>query len=233
MITIRPSDQRGRADYGWLQARYSFSFARYFDPAHTGFRALRVINQDVVAPGRGFPEHPHDNMEIITYVISGAIAHRDSTGAQRTVRPGQIQHMSAGSGVTHSEFNPSKDEPLHLLQVWIEPARQGVRPAYNELTIDESRRRDGLVALASPDGRDGSIAINADARVSSLRLPPGRGAALALAPGRHAWVQVVRGRLTVNGAALGPGDGAAISDEPELNFRVTEGDIEALVFDLT
>lgn len=231
MIIIRPSSERGHHDFGWLNARYSFSFARYYDPAHMGFRALRVINQDIVAPGRGFPEHPHDNMEIITYVISGAIAHRDSTGAVRTIRPGQVQHMSAGSGVTHSEFNPSKDDPLHLLQIWIEPTAQDVLPAYHELTIDEARRRNGLALVASPDGRDGSIRLNTDASVYATRLDAGREVSLPMAGGRHGWVQVVSGEGSVNGERITPGDGAAVTGERAIHLAA-RSPLEALVFDL-
>lgn len=230
-LMVRRADERGRGQYGWLDARYSFSFARYFDPRFTGFRALRVLNEDRVAPGRGFPDHPHEDMEILTYIVSGALAHRDSTGRHGVIRPGDVQHMSAGSGIEHSEFNASDSEPVHLLQVWIEPARRGLAPAYDQRTFPESERRGQLRLVASPDGADASLRINQDARMLAALLDPGDAAEHPLAPGRHAWVQVVRGRVTVNTVELREGDGAAVSDEPALRVEALDA-AELVAFDL-
>ena len=231
MITIRKSDARGHADHGWLNARHTFSFAGYFDPAHLGFGPLRVINEDRVAPGAGFPEHPHDNMEIITYIVSGALAHKDSTGSTGEIRPGDIQHMTAGEGVEHSEFNPSKTDPVHLLQIWIKPRSRGAPPVYNQQHFDAASRRDTLRLVASPDGRDGSIPIHADTRLYATLLGTGKTAALDLEPNHRAWVQLIKGGLTINGTPMAAGDGAAIAGEQRLEIAAT-ADAEALVFDL-
>lgn len=232
MIVIRKSADRGHADHGWLNARHTFSFAGYFDPRHLGFGPLRVINEDRVAPGAGFPEHPHDNMEIITYIVSGALAHKDSTGSTGVIRPGDIQHMTAGEGVEHSEFNASRSEPVHLLQIWIKPRARGAKPAYHQEHFDEASRRDVLRLVASPDGRDGSIPIHADTSLYATLLGGGKTVTLVLAPGRRAWVQLVKGGLSVNGTPLSAGDGAAITGEQALEIAASE-DSEALVFDLS
>lgn len=231
MITVRRSAERGHFDHGWLDTFHTFSFSRYYDPAFMGFRALRVINEDTVAPGRGFAPHPHDNMEILTYIISGRLAHKDSAGHAQEIVPGDVQHMSAGRGIVHSEFNPSRDEPVHLIQIWIEPAQENGEPHYQQRHYSEEARRGRLALVASPDGADGSLKIGQDARLYATILPRGADADLALEPGRHAWVQVLRGGVRLNGTPLNAGDGAAVSDEPSLSLEATE-DAEALVFDL-
>lgn len=229
MITIRKSDERGHSDHGWLQSRHSFSFADYHDPAHVRFRSLRVLNEDHVAPGHGFPRHPHRDMEILTYVISGRLEHRDSMGNGRVIEPGQLQSMSAGSGVFHSEANPSTTEPVHFLQVWILPREQGAAPRYAEWTPDGSRAP--LTLVASPNGEAGSMVIRQDARVFVLRLTAGESASLPVAPDRGVWVQAFAGAGTVNGTPLVAGDAAALTDESAVSIR-TENGLEALVFDL-
>jgi redox-sensitive bicupin YhaK (pirin superfamily) len=231
MITIRKSSDRGHIDHRWLDTYHTFSFGGYYDPAHMGFRSLRVINEDVVAPGRGFAPHPHDNMEIITVILSGQLAHKDSTGSSHIIKPGDVQHMTAGTGIVHSEFNPSKDEPVHLMQIWIEPAEEGLTPSYEEATITFEDRRGRLKLLASPDAADGSVPVRQDVRLYSTILGPGQSSELGLAPGRHAWVQVLRGGITLNGRPLAAGDGAAVSDESALTFSA-DSDSETLVFDL-
>ena len=233
MITIRKSEDRGHFDHGWLDTRHTFSFAGYHDEAHMGFRALRVINEDRVTPGEGFGRHGHRDMEIISYVLSGALAHQDSTGGQGVLRPGEVQRMTAGTGVAHSEFNGSREEPVHFLQIWILPDRGGHRPSYEQKAFPDADKRGRLRLVASPDAADGSLALHQDARVYATILGGGEQARHALAPGRHAWVQAVRGELTVNGVPLRAGDGAAISDERELVLAGTgRGEGEALVFDL-
>jgi quercetin 2,3-dioxygenase len=229
--TIRASDDRGRFDFGWLDTRHTFSFGEYADPEHVRFRSLRVINEDVVAPGRGFDLHEHRDMEIITYILSGALQHRDSLGHTETIRPGDAQRMSAGRGIAHSEFNASASEPVHLLQIWILPDHKGHEPGYEQKHFPLEQRRNRLRLLASPDGADGSVTIHQDARLYSALLEPGRTARLELKPGRAAWVQVARGALSVNGQRLEAGDGAAVEREPALELAA-ESDTEALVFDL-
>jgi len=231
MISVRKSAERGHFDHGWLDTYHSFSFADYHDPAHMGFRALRVINEDVVAPGRGFPMHFHRDMEIVTYVLEGAIEHRDSMGNAGVIRPGEVQRMTAGRGVTHSESNPSDRERLHLLQIWILPDRKGHDPGYEQKAIPEAERRGRLRLVASPDGREGSVSIRQDARIFAGILRRGERVSQPLAPGRHAWVQVARGTVALGGLALAAGDGAAVSDEASLEIKGTE-DSEILVFDL-
>ena len=231
MIRIRPSAERGRADHGWLDARHSFSFARYFDRAHVGFRKLMVLNEDRIRAGAGFPEHGHEDMEIITYVIDGALTHRDSTGSVATLEPGDVQVMSAGRGIRHSEFNASNERELHLIQVWIEPAERGAEPRHAEAHFDETARRGRLQAIASNDGRDGSLPIGQDAVVYASVLDREQSIEHELEPGRYAWLQLVRGALSVNEEALAAGDGAAINDESRLELRATE-EAEFLLFDL-
>ena len=231
MITLRPSGERGFADHGWLLARHSFSFAEYHDPAEMGWGALRVINEDRVAPGTGFGTHGHRDMEIVTYILSGALEHRDSLGHGGIIRRGEVQRMSAGSGIRHSEFNPSADEATHLLQIWIEPARRATAPSYEQqpLAIEEMRGRWRLVA--SPDGAEGSTTIGQDARLWASVLGPGEAIDAVLAAGRLAYVQMVRGRLALNGQTLVAGDGAKIADESALHFVASE-EAEFLLFDL-
>jgi redox-sensitive bicupin YhaK (pirin superfamily) len=231
MITVRKSNDRGHFNHGWLDTYHTFSFSRYHDPAHMGFRALRVINEDFVAPGKGFGAHPHDNMEILTYIVSGALEHKDSLGTGSTIRPGDIQRMTAGTGIQHSEFNPSKDEPVHLLQIWLRPARQGHKPSYDQKHFSEAERRDRLRLVASPDAADGSIKVTEDIRLYASLLSEGKRAAIDIGPGRHAWVQVIRGAVEVNGTRLSVGDGASVSDESRLSI-VASQDSELIVFDL-
>ncbi|HEY6012636.1 MAG TPA: pirin family protein, partial [Candidatus Limnocylindrales bacterium] len=217
----------------WLDTRHTFSFADYHDEEHMGFRSLRVVNEDRVQPGEGFPTHGHRDMEILSYVLSGALAHRDSTGGSGVLRPGEVQRMSAGTGVRHSEFNGSRSEPVHFLQIWILPDRAGHAPSYEQRPFPDAERRNRLRLVASPGGEDGSLRIHADARVYASVLA-GESVRHALAPGRHAWVQVARGELTVNGRLLRAGDGAAVSDEPELVLAGRgPADAEALLFDLS
>jgi redox-sensitive bicupin YhaK (pirin superfamily) len=230
-ITLRRAAERGHADHGWLDTRHTFSFGDYYDPRHLGFRALRVINEDVVAPGRGFPTHPHRDMEIVTYVLQGALAHRDSLGNGSVIRPGEVQRMSAGTGVRHSETNASATEPVHLLQIWIEPDVEGLTPSYEQKAFGDEDRRGRLRLVASPDGADGALTIHQDARVYATVLDPGRRVVHALAPGRHAWVHVARGALTLNGHALVAGDGAAVSGEAALTLT-GDAAAEALLLDL-
>lgn len=231
MIQIRPSDARGYADHGWLRAKHSFSFADYYDPAEMGWGALRVINEDRVAPGSGFGRHGHRDMEIVTYILSGALEHQDSLGNGGVIRRGEVQRMSAGKGILHSEFNPSPDEETHLLQIWIEPAVQGTKASYEQqpMAIDAMRGRWRLVA--SPDGADGSTTIGQDARLWASMLVSGEPLSYAIAAGRLAYVHVVSGALNLNGQVLQAGDGAKIADETDLRFQTDEA-AEILLFDL-
>ena len=230
MKTIRRSEQRGHVSHGWLDTYHSFSFGDYYAPQQMGFRTLRVINDDKVAAGQGFGTHPHRDMEIITYVLSGALEHKDSMGNGRIIKPGEFQYMAAGTGVTHSEFNPSKTEPVHLLQIWIIPERRGLKPAYAERSA--ANVKDGEVALiASRGGRDGSMAINQDADLLLARLARGQKATHQLAPGRHAWVHVAEGEVNVNGETLRAGDALALSDERAVELAGINR-AQALIFDL-
>jgi len=231
MISLRPSAERGHFDHGWLDTRHTFSFADYRDPRFMGFRSLRVVNEDRVAPGQGFGTHPHRDMEIVTYVLEGGLSHRDSMGNGSTIRPGDVQRMSAGTGVTHSEFNASRHEPVHFLQIWILPARAGLAPGYEQTRFKDLETRGRLRLVASPDGADGSVTVNQDARIYATRLRAGEEVVHRLAPGRHAWVQVARGAVDLSGRPLSAGDGAALSDEPEVVLRGVE-EAEVLVFDL-
>ena len=231
MIQVRKSADRGYADHGWLKTFHTFSFAGYHDPDFMGFRALRVINDDVVDPGAGFPTHPHRDMEILTYVVDGALEHRDSMGTGSIIRPGDIQRMSAGSGVTHSEFNHSKATPTRLLQIWIEPAELGTEPSYEQRHFDESERSGRLRLVASTDGRDGSIRIGQDVAVYAGLLGEDDRTRVEINDGRQAWVQVVNGELSVGGERLSRGDGAALIDESGIDLASTSN-AEFLVFDL-
>jgi hypothetical protein len=231
MITVRPAAARGAANFGWLDSRHTFSFGHYYDPAHMGFGPLRVINEDRVIPAAGFGTHGHQNMEIISYVLAGALEHKDSLGTGSIIRPGEVQKMSAGSGITHSEFNASKTDPVHFLQVWIQPDRSNIPPSYDQKAFPEAERRGRLRLVVSPDGAEGSIRIVQDARMYAGLLVPGETVAHELAPKRRAWVQVARGRLTLNGTALAAGDGAAVEGESRLELSAIE-DAEVLLFDL-
>ena len=230
-ITLRKSNDRGHADHGWLNTFHSFSFADYYDPAHMGFRTLRVINDDIVAPGVGFPTHPHRDMEIFSYVLEGALEHKDSMGNGRVLRPGQIQLMSAGRGVTHSEFNPSADERVRLLQIWILPKARGLTPGYTEWHPTPEHDASPKVLVISPDGRENSAVIHQDADVYRLRLAPGETVTHELRSGRGAWVQVAEGELSLNGQSLTTGDGASTEDAGVLTITA-EKQTEALLFDL-
>ncbi|MGO9831877.1 MAG: pirin family protein [Myxococcaceae bacterium] len=231
MMKIRRAEDRGHAQHGWLDSQHTFSFADYYNPAQMGFRALRVLNEDRVQPGAGFPTHPHRDMEILSYVLEGALAHKDSLGTGSTIRPGDVQRMSAGTGVTHSEFNASSVEPVHFLQIWLLPERPGLPPSYQQTHFEASARQGRLTLVASQKGDDGSLTIHQDVRVYSGRLDSGEQAELTLAPGRHAWVQVARGTLKVIGQTLRAGDGAALSEEPHLLLDAGQQS-EVLVFDL-
>jgi hypothetical protein len=234
MIVTRRARDRGHADHGWLDTRHTFSFGDYHDPRHMGFRALRVINEDRVAPGAGFPTHGHRDMEIISYVLSGALEHRDSLGTGSVIRPGDVQRMSAGTGVRHSEYNHSADEPVHFLQIWIEPAEAGIPPGYEQRSFPPGEMRGRLRLIASRDGAEKSVTIHQDARVYAGALPAGQAVTHPLESGRHAWVQVARGAVDVGGHALGQGDGVAVSAEGAVVIAGADGDepAEILLFDL-
>lgn len=232
MITLRPANERGHHNHGWLDANHSFSFGEYYDPAHMGFRSLRVINEDRVQPGQGFPTHPHRDMEIITYVLEGALEHKDSMGNGSVIRPGDIQYMSAGSGVTHSEFNHSKSELVHLLQIWIMPSELKAKPRYDQKTFVKEDKLGKLRLLASSDGREGSVAIRQDAKLFACVLTSEQKLSYELASGRHAWLQVARGEIKLNDQTLRQGDGAAISQESTLHVVGTAKESEFLLFDL-
>jgi len=218
MITKRPSHERGHFDHGWLDTRHTFSFARYHDPRYTSFRDLLVINEDRVQPSRGFPTHSHDNMEIVSYVLEGALKHRDSLGNGSIICPGDVQRMSAGTGVTRSEFNPSATEPVHFLQIWITPDEQDLKPSYEQRTIAPAELQDTLRLVAAKDGGDDAVTIHQDAQVFASRITAGASLAHKLDPGRHAWIQVIDGALKLNGLSLTSGDGAAVSDEGQLRL---------------
>ena len=230
-LAIRRAVERGHGDHGWLDSRHTFSFGDYYDPAQTGFRALRVINDDRVAPGRGFGTHPHQDMEIFSYVLEGTLEHKDSMGNGRQLRPGQIQLMSAGQGVRHSEFNPSGSEPVHFLQIWIEPRERGLAPSYAEWNPRPEHAEAGKVLVISPDGRDGSARIHQDALVYRIRVQPGRHVTHDLAAGRGAWLQVAGGVLAFNGVELSTGDGAS-TEQPGMLVISAAGPAEGLLFDL-
>lgn len=231
MITIRKSAERGRFDFGWLDTHHTFSFGDYVDRDHMGFRALRVINEDVVSPASGFPQHPHAEMEIITYIVAGALAHRDTSGGEGVIRRGDVQHMSAGTGIEHSEYNASAEESVHLLQIWMRPARRGVEPAYAQRTFPDMEKRGRLQLLVAPDGRDGSLSLNQDAFLYASILATGQAVQHTPSAGRHAWVQVISGTVEINGVQLNAGDGAAISDERQVTI-IARSESEFLLFDL-
>ncbi len=231
MISVRRARERGHENYGWLDTQHTFSFGEYHDPRHMGFRALRVINEDRVRPESGFGTHSHHDMEIVSYVLGGELGHKDSMGTGSVIRPGDVQRMSAGTGVTHSEWNHAKAEEVHFLQIWILPDRRGIDPSYEQKTIPPAEMQNRLRLVASPDGRDGSLTIHQDVAIHVARLEAGREVRHDLAAGRHAWVQVADGEIEVNGTKLAAGDGAAVSEEPSLAIRADEA-AELLVFDL-
>ncbi len=232
MITIRRSQERGGGDHGWLNTRHTFSFDTYYDPRHMHFRALRVINEDIVQPGAGFPTHPHRDMEIITYVLEGALQHQDSLGNGSIIRPGDGQRMSAGTGILHSEANASKTDPVHLLQIWILPERKGIEPGYEQKAFSEDAKRGRLKLIAARDGHNGAVTVHQDVSLYVSLLNKQQKVEHALAPGRHAWLQIARGSVAVNGARLEQGDGAAVSDEQELSIVGVQDGSEILLFDL-
>ncbi|GAB4369160.1 MAG: pirin family protein [Bryobacter sp.] len=231
MITVRPSSERGQADHGWLKTRHTFSFADYYDPRHVSFRALRVINEDWVAGGRGFGMHPHRDMEIMTWVRSGRLEHADTMQNREVINPGELQVMSAGTGVFHSEYNPDPQEPVHLFQTWIYPDKRGIEPHYEQKPFPAEDRQGRFQVLASNDGHNGSLVINADAVLSAADIPAGQTATYELARGRGAWLQVADGEVEVNGVSLKTGDGAAIEDETTLAVAAKET-AHVLLFDL-
>lgn len=231
MIVRRPANERGRTKIGWLDSWHSFSFGDYYDPAHVDFRSLRVLNDDRVAAGQGFGMHPHRDMEIITYMLSGALEHKDSLGTGSVIRPGEVQRMSAGTGIRHSEFNPSPTDPAHLLQIWFTPERRGLEPGYEQKAFPEGERRNRWRLVASRDGRDGSVTIHQDAAMYVTSLDAGKTVTHELGRGRHGWLQVARGAVTLNGQPLQTGDGAAVSDEAALTVFATEP-AEVVLFDL-
>lgn len=230
-LVIRKSHERGHADHGWLDSYHTFSFADYHDPRHMGFRSLRVINQDIIAPGAGFPTHPHADMEIFSYILWGALEHKDSMGNGRVLRPGQIQLMSAGSGVTHSEFNPSRTEGASLLQIWIRPRQRGLEPSYTEWHPDPAKESDPKVLVISADGREGSATIHQDADIFRVRLPAGQTMAHEIQPGRGVWLQLIKGCIEAHGTQLNPGDAFSTDDSGLLTITANEP-AEALLFDL-
>lgn len=232
MISIRRSSERGLTRLNWLDSRHSFSFGDYYDPQNMGFRSLRVINDDRVAPASGFGMHGHRDMEIITYVLSGTLAHSDSTGTGSGLKRGDVQRMSAGSGIRHSEFNDSQQEPAHFLQIWVVPEREGLRPTYEQQHFSDQDRQAKLRLIAAHDGRDRSLTIHQDVDLFATLLAPNERVTHPLRPGRHAWIQVADGAVTVNGHLLQAGDGASVSDESLLEIVGTKGDAEILVFDL-
>jgi len=231
MITIRKAEERGHFNHGWLDTYHTFSFADYYDPAHMGFGHLRVINQDRVKPSRGFPTHGHEDMEIISYVLEGALEHKDSMGNGSIIRPGDVQRMSAGTGVTHSEYNPSSTELVHFLQIWILPDKRSLAPSYEQKSYPDGQKRAQLRLIASQDGHAGSVTVHQNIRVFATLLGAGEQATYSVPPGRRAWLQVARGSLQLNGVPMKEGDGAAIKDERELRIE-GDKDGEALLFDL-
>ncbi len=230
MIRIRKAEERGHFNHGWLDTYHTFSFADYYDPQFMGFRSLRVINEDRVQPGRGFGTHSHRDMEIVTYVLEGGLEHRDSMGTGSVIRPGEVQRMSAGTGVLHSEINPSRSEPVHLLQIWILPERRGIKPEYEQKAFPAEERKGKLRLVASHDGKDGSLTIHQDAKLFAATLTDGQTINYDLQQGRYAWLQVARGSVDVNDQTLRAGDGAAIEDERTITLQGR--DAEVLLFDL-
>lgn len=232
MIAVRPANQRGHTIIDWLDSYHTFSFDDYYDPKYTSFRTLRVINEDWVKPGAGFHPHPHRDMEIITYVLEGALEHKDSLGNGSVIRPGEVQRMSAGTGVTHSEFNHSKKEPVHLLQIWIVPEKKGIEPGYEQRTFPEGKRRGKLCLIAGKKGENGAVVIHQDVRVYASILDSKEEINYSMTPDRHSWIQVARGNVKLNGISLKAGDGVAVTDEKSLVFSSAK-ESEVLLFDLS
>jgi quercetin 2,3-dioxygenase len=231
MINLRRANERGGGDFGWLNTKHTFSFSDYYDPRWMGFRSLRVINEDYVAPASGFPTHPHSDMEIITYVLEGKLEHKDSLGTGSVILPGDGQRMTAGRGIRHSEYNPSKSEQVHLYQIWILPEKKSLEPSYEQKSFPTEEKQGKLRLIASPDVKDGSVKINQDARLYVSLLKPGEQVVHDFGKGRHGWLQVAKGGIEVNGQRLEQGDGAAVSDEPRLTVKGAM-DSEVLLFDL-
>jgi quercetin 2,3-dioxygenase len=231
MMTVRRSGERGRTTIGWLDSWHSFSFGDYYDPAHESFGPLRVINEDWIKGGAGFPPHPHRDMEIVTYILGGAIAHRDSSGGGGTIRPGEIQRMSAGTGIVHSEFNASATETCHMLQIWIVPSRRGIEPGYEQKSIEPESVRNRFARIAAPDPRENEVRLVQDAEIWATKLDPGVEAIHALQPGRKAWLQVARGEVKLGEETLQAGDAATITDQSEIAIR-SKAPSELLLFDL-
>jgi hypothetical protein len=231
MLTIRKAEDRGHANHGWLNTYHTFSFANYYEPKHMGFRALRVINEDRVSPGNGFGTHGHKNMEIITYVLEGALEHKDSIGTGSVIQPGEVQRMSAGTGILHSEFNHSKTDSVHFLQIWLLPEKEGLPPSYEQRNFSPAKTPGKLHLVAARDGRDAAVTVHQDVDLYAAVLEPGDRVSHSLQPQRHAWVQVARGAITLNGLSLDKGDGAAISEETDVVIEATT-DAEILLFDL-
>ena len=231
MITIRHAEERGSVNLGWLESKHTFSFGHFVDPDYMNFGPLRVINEDRIQPGEGFPTHGHENMEILSYVLEGALEHKDSIGTGSVIRPGEVQRMSAGTGIRHSEYNPSSDDGAHFLQIWVIPNRQDIDPGYEQKMFEPAGRRGDLTLVAAPDGRDGALTIHQDVDLYSAVLEEGDSVSLALRDGRRAWVQMARGTAQLNGEQLHPGDGAALTDEAAVELTATSG-AEVLVFDM-
>ncbi|PSB21821.1 quercetin 2,3-dioxygenase [filamentous cyanobacterium CCP2] len=232
MITLRSAQERGAANFGWLDSRHTFSFGNYYDPNHMGFADLRVINEDKVSPGQGFGKHGHRDMEIISYVLEGALEHKDSIGTGSVIRPGDVQRMSAGTGIFHSEFNASTTEPVHFLQIWILPDTKGIEPGYEQKTFFEAEKRGKLRLVGSRDGREGSITIHQDVNLYATSLQAGDTVNYSLAEGRVAWLQVAKGAVQLNGQTLTAGDGAAVAEEPQITLQGTANNAEVLLFDM-
>lgn len=228
---LRPSETRGEADFGWLKSKHSFSFGSYFDPNHIGFGALRVINEDCVAPSAGFPTHPHQNMEIISYIVSGGLEHKDSLGTGSVIRPGELQRMSAGSGVRHSEYNHSDTDPVHFLQIWIVPEADGLKPNYEQKAFPDAERRDTLKLIGSRNGREGSVVIHQDVDLWASLLSAEKSVSFDIKPGRKVWLQIVKGKLSVDGLSLAAGDGLGLLDAGKIDL-VAQENCEFLLFDL-
>ena len=233
MLTLRRAEERGKANFGWLDSRHSFSFGHYHDPKHMGFGPLRVINEDRVAAGGGFPTHPHSDMEIISYVLDGALEHKDSLGTGSVIRPGDVQRMTAGSGIRHSEFNASETDSVHFLQIWIIPETRGIKPSYEQKSFADEEKRGKLRLVGSRDGRDGSVTIHQDVSLYAALLDEGDEVSRTITSGRVAWVQVARGSVTVNGEALRSGDGLAVETAGEIKITGASKNADVLVFDMT
>ncbi|MEO0458246.1 MAG: pirin family protein [Cyanobacteria bacterium P01_A01_bin.114] len=232
MITLRPAQARGAANFGWLDSRHSFSFGNYYDPNHMGCASLRVINEDKVSPGQGFSTHGHRDMEIISYVLDGGLEHKDSLGTGSVIRPGDVQRMSAGTGIMHSEYNASQADPVHFLQIWVMPDERGLTPSYEQTHFTQADKQGQLRLVGSREGREGSVTIHQDVDLYAAAIAPSDSIRHNIAPGRAVWVQVARGAITLNGQPLTAGDGASVIDEPQITLAGTSDDAEVLVFDM-